>query len=114
MPNFKNRKIKQIKCAEGTGTYAVIKRDYGEDSEKMRKYLKALALISRDHGRTSLPWNGDEPWVDMNESFRDAINAEAELKDKDFILFFWKKVSQFRKEHKDTLVYGYKSSSSMI
>ncbi|CAI6538008.1 AIS_HP2_G0021520.mRNA.1.CDS.1 [Saccharomyces cerevisiae] len=61
LPRSRARKIEQIKCAEGTGTYAAIKRDYGEDSEKMRKYLKALALISRDHGRTSLPWNGDEP-----------------------------------------------------
>ncbi|CAI4438999.1 CCN_G0016410.mRNA.1.CDS.1 [Saccharomyces cerevisiae] len=117
MPNFKNRKIEQIKCAEGTGTYAAIKRDYGEDSEKMKKFFEALDLISRDHGRTPFPWNDDEPsagfskdakpWIDMNESFRDGINAEAELNDKDSVFFFWKKALQVRKEHKDILVYGH-------
>ncbi|CAI4440757.1 ADE_G0016310.mRNA.1.CDS.1 [Saccharomyces cerevisiae] len=76
MPNFENRKIEQIKCAEGTGTYATIKRDYGENSEKMKKFFEALDLISRDHGRTPFPWNDDEPsagfskdakpWIDMN------------------------------------------------
>ncbi|CAD6469098.1 Y55_G0049640.mRNA.1.CDS.1 [Saccharomyces cerevisiae] len=117
MPNFKNRKIEQIKCAEGTGTYAAIKRDYGEDSEKMKMFFEALALISRDHGRTPFPWSADEPsagfskdakpWIDMNESFRDGINAEAELNDKDSVFFFWKKALQVRKEHKDILVYGH-------
>ncbi|CAI4444312.1 ALH_1c_G0016760.mRNA.1.CDS.1 [Saccharomyces cerevisiae] len=117
MPNFKNRKIEQIKCVEGTGTYAAIKRDYGEDSEKMKKFFEALALISRDHGRTPFPWSADEPsagfskdakpWIDMNESFRDGINAESELNDKDSVFFFWKKALQVRKEHKDILVYGH-------
>lgn len=117
MPNFKNRKIEQIKCAEGTGTYAAIKRDYGEDSEKMKKFFEALDLISRDHGRTPFPWNDDKPsagsskdakpWIDMTESFRDGINAEAELNDKDSVFFFWKKALQVRKEHKDILVYGH-------
>ncbi|CAI4547272.1 AQG_2a_G0028170.mRNA.1.CDS.1 [Saccharomyces cerevisiae] len=117
MPNFKNRKIEQIKCAEGTGTYAAIKRDYGEDSEKMKKFFEALDLISRDHGRTPFPWNDDKPsagsskdakpWIDMNESFRDGINAEAELNDKDSVFFFWKKALQVKKEHKDILVYGH-------
>lgn len=82
----------------------------------MRKYFEALALISRDHGRTPFPWNSDEPYagftkdtkpcIDMNDSSRDGINAEAELKDKDSVFFFWKKSLQFRREYKGILVYG--------
>ncbi|CAI4038663.1 hypothetical protein SMKI_06G0080 [Saccharomyces mikatae IFO 1815] len=73
----------------------------------MRKFFEALALISRDHERTPFPWTGEEPWLDTNESFRDGINAEAELKDKDSVFFFWKKALQVRKEHNDILVYGH-------
>ena len=83
----------------------------------MRKFFEALALISRDHERTPFPWTGEEPcagfsknakpWLDINESFRDGINAEAELKDKDSVFFFWKKALQVRKEYKDILVYGH-------
>ncbi|QID84723.1 oligo-1,6-glucosidase ima5 [Saccharomyces pastorianus] len=116
MPNFKNRKIEQIKCVEGTGTYGAIKRDYGEDSEKMKKFYEALALISRDHGRTPFPWSGEKPyagfsknakpWIDINESFVEGINAEAELNDENSVFFFWKRALQVRKEHKNMLVYG--------
>ncbi|CAI4775529.1 ALI_collapsed_G0049100.mRNA.1.CDS.1 [Saccharomyces cerevisiae] len=84
----------------------------------MKKFLEALALISRDHARTPMQWSREEPnagfsgpsakpWFYLNESFRESINAEDEVKDPESVLSFWKEALKFRKAHKDITVYGY-------
>lgn len=96
----------------------MIKEEHGENSVQMKKFLEAVALISRDHARTPMQWSGEEPnagfsgpdakpWFYLNESFREGINVETEEKDPDSVLNFWKKALKFRKEHKDIAVYGY-------
>lgn len=116
--NFKDWPVEKYADVEANNNYKIIKSEYGDDSEEMKKFLEGIALISRDHARTPMQWTREEPnagfsgpssktWYHMNESFRDGINVEDEAKDPDSVLNFWKKAIQFRKEHKDITVYGY-------
>ncbi|EHN02190.1 YOL157C-like protein, partial [Saccharomyces cerevisiae x Saccharomyces kudriavzevii VIN7] len=83
-----------------------------------KKFLDGIALVSRDHARTPMPWTHEEPnagfsgpnakpWFSLNESFREGINVEDEQKNPDSVLAFWRKALEFRKSHKDIAVYGY-------
>ncbi|SCU90899.1 LAFA_0F00782g1_1 [Lachancea sp. 'fantastica'] len=116
--NFKNWPVEKYEDVEIRNNYQVIKDEHGEDSAQMKSFLKAIALISRDHARTPMQWSKEEPnagfsgskakpWFHLNESFRDGINVEDELKDEDSVLNFWRKALKFRKAHKDITVYGY-------
>lgn len=98
----------------------IIAKRYGENSVEMAKFAQGVALLSRDHSRTPFPWtsrepdasfsavrqSGVKPWISMNDSFRDGINAEDELKDPNSVFHFWRAALRLRKQHKDILVYG--------
>ncbi|CAI4743515.1 CPI_1c_G0047140.mRNA.1.CDS.1 [Saccharomyces cerevisiae] len=116
--NFKNWPIEKYEDVEVRNNYNAIKEEHGENSKEMKKFLEALALISRDHARTPMQWSREEPnagfsgpsakpWFYLNESFREGINAEDEVKDPNSVLSFWKEALKFRKAHKDITVYGY-------
>ncbi|KOH00745.1 glycoside hydrolase family 13 protein DI49_0078 [Saccharomyces eubayanus] len=116
--NFKNWPIENYEDVDIRTNYQVIRKEHGENSEEMKKFLEAIALISRDHARTPMPWTHEEPnagfsgptgkpWFYLNESFREGINVEDEQKDPNSVLAFWKEALRFRKAHKDITVYGY-------
>ncbi|KAF4004083.1 Alpha amylase, catalytic domain family protein [Saccharomyces cerevisiae] len=116
--NFKNWPIEKYEDVEVRNNYDAIKEEHGENSKEMKRFLEAIALISRDHARTPMQWSREEPnagfsgpnakpWFYLNESFREGINAEDESKDPNSVLNFWKEALRFRKAHKDITVYGY-------
>ncbi|SCU95659.1 LADA_0G16754g1_1 [Lachancea dasiensis] len=116
--NFKNWPIQKYEDVEVRNNYQVIKDEHGEKSIQMKNFMEGIALISRDHARTPMQWSKDEPnagfsaseakpWFFVNESFREGINVEDELKDEESVLNFWKKALKFRKAHRDIAVYGY-------
>lgn len=116
--NFKNWPVQKYEDVEIRNNYQIIKDEHGENSTQMKNFLEGIALISRDHARTPMQWSSEEPnagftgpgakpWFYLNESFRDGINVEDELKDKESVLNFWKKALKFRKAYKDITVYGY-------
>lgn len=116
--NFKNWPVEKYEDVEIRTNFASIKAEHGEDSAQMKKFLKAIALISRDHARTPMQWTREEPnagfsgptakpWFYVNESFRDKINVADEVDDPNSLLNFWKKALEFRKAHKEITVYGY-------
>ncbi|SCU77239.1 LAME_0A00232g1_1 [Lachancea meyersii CBS 8951] len=116
--NFKNWPVEKYEDVEIRSNYKAIKEEHGENSEQMKKFIEAIALISRDHARTPMQWSGEEPnagfsgpdakpWFFLNESFREGVNVETEERDPDSVLNFWKKALKFRKEYKDIAVYGY-------
>lgn len=94
------------------------------DIETINKYDELLKIMdkesafkkilagSRDNSRTPMQWNNDinggfskgTPWI-MNDEDYKTINAEAELKEKDSILNFYKQVIALRKDNK-ALIYG--------
>ncbi|SCU84134.1 LAME_0C08394g1_1 [Lachancea meyersii CBS 8951] len=100
---------------------ALIREKYGDDSVQMRKFEEGVALFSRDHARTPMPWSSREPdagfgvygghaaakpWLAVNDTFRDGINVEDELEDPNSVLNFWREALKVRQLYKDTLVYG--------
>ena len=78
----------------------------------LNKFMKLEAFGSRDNGRTPFQWNSTanagfttgSPWIKVNPNYT-TINEEAENKDKNSVLNYFRKVVQLRKDHLD-LVYG--------
>lgn len=116
--NFKDWPFEKYEDVEFRNNYNAIKEEHGVESEQMKRYLEAVAVMSRDHARTPMPWTHEEPnagfcgpkakpWFSLNESFRDGIDAEDEIEDSNSVLHFWRKALKFRNTHKDIAVYGY-------
>ena len=67
---------------------------------------------SRDHARTPMQWSSDEnagfstgkPWIEVNPNYK-TINVEAEEKNENSVLNFFKKMIALRHEH-PAFVYG--------
>ena len=77
--------------------------------------LKKVAAFSRDNARTPMQWNTGKnagftegtPWLRTNPNYL-RINVEAQEKDENSVLAFYKKLIALRKseEYKETVVYG--------
>ncbi|MNL21879.1 Oligo-1,6-glucosidase [compost metagenome] len=73
---------------------------------------KEIAHTSRDNARTPMQWNAEKnagfstgtPWLKVNPNYQQ-INVEAESKDPESILNFYKKLIRLRREHK-VFIYG--------
>ncbi|HJC11783.1 MAG TPA: alpha-glucosidase [Candidatus Blautia merdigallinarum] len=77
--------------------------------------LKVISIYSRDNARTPVQWNSQKnagftegtPWLMVNPNYT-SINVEAQEKDPDSVLSFYKELISLRKNpaYKETLVYG--------
>jgi oligo-1,6-glucosidase len=78
----------------------------------LQKFMGRIKFGSRDNGRTPFQWNSTTnagfttgtPWIKVNSNYK-TINAEAEEKDPNSVLNYFKKVVRLRKQN-PTLVYG--------
>lgn len=83
-----------------------------EEGVPEEEILAALANTSRDHSRTPMQWSSKEnagfttgkPWLKVNPNYT-TINVEAQQKDADSILNFYKKLIALRKQE-EGLIYG--------
>lgn len=74
--------------------------------------LKIANRTGRENARTPVQWNDGpnagfstaQPWFPVNPNYRE-INAEAELKDEDSILNYYRRLFRVRRENK-ILIYG--------
>ena len=81
-------------------------------NKKDKNILKRLEYGSRDNARTPMQWSDDvyagfssvNPWININPDYKE-YNVEAELKDDNSILNYYKKAIRLRKNCKG-LVYG--------
>ena len=116
--NFKDWPIEKYEDVDVKTNYGIIKEKFGKNSMEMKKFLEGIALFSRDHARTPMPWSQEEPnagftgpdarpWYFLNESFQQGINVEEESGDGASVLNFWKRALQARRENKELMVYGY-------
>ncbi|CAI4036672.1 hypothetical protein SMKI_16G0010 [Saccharomyces mikatae IFO 1815] len=116
--NLKNWPIEKYEDVDVKTNYNIIKEKFGKDSKEMKDFLEGIALVSRDHSRTPMPWSKDKPnagftgpdvkpWFFLNESFQQGINVEQETKDNGSVLNFWRRALQARKKYNDLMVYGY-------
>ena len=77
--------------------------------------LKVISVYSRDNARTRVQWNSKKnagftkgtPWLMVNPNYT-SINVEAQEKNPDSVLSFYKELIALRKnpDYKETLVYG--------
>lgn len=78
-----------------------------ERGKTKEEALEILAARSRDNSRTPMQWNREryggfsqaEPWLPMSAGFREEITVEAQEKDDDSILAFYKKLVAMRKQY---------------
>lgn len=86
-----------------------------EAGKSQEEALETASAFSRDNARTPMQWNSREhagfttgkPWLHVNPNYMD-INVEAQEKDEDSVLSFYKKLTRLRKDpqYSETLVYG--------
>ncbi|MGO2117954.1 MAG: alpha-glucosidase [Fusobacterium sp.] len=82
------------------------------EGNSMKKVLDFLNNTSRDNSRTPMQWSSGKnagfttgiPWLKVNENYK-FINVENQIKDKNSIYNFYKKLINLRKNSR-TLIYG--------
>ncbi len=90
-----------------------------------KKFLSMANRCSREQSRTPVQWDSSDnggfttgtPWFKVNDNYKD-INVEAQEKDEDSVLNYYRKLLKFRKEN-EIVIYGdykehYKSSSDLF
>ncbi|KAF8655995.1 hypothetical protein AX16_002815 [Volvariella volvacea WC 439] len=90
------------------------KNEQGREDVDMSDVLDGFQKKARDHARTPMQWTAEphagftsgtaEPWMRVNDDYP-TWNAEAQAKDSNSVLSFWKKALRIRKEY-DLLIYG--------
>lgn len=103
MMNAHYPSIDQYRDVESLNYYKIL-LERGETKEEA---LKTLAARSRDNSRTPMQWTGEryggfseaEPWLPMSADFRGEITVEAQEKEDDSILAFYKKLIAMRKKY---------------
>lgn len=95
--------IDQYQDVESLNYYQILL----EEGKTEEEALEVLAARSRDNSRTPMQWNGGtyggfseaEPWLPMSAGFRKEITVEAQQKDGDSILAFYKRLIAMRKQY---------------
>lgn len=95
--------IRQYRDVESLNYYQIL-LDQGKTEEEA---LKTLAARSRDNSRTPMQWgvgrsvgfSEAEPWLPVSSAFRPEITVEAQQKDEDSILAFYKRLIAMRKKY---------------
>lgn len=101
MTNAGYTDIGQYRDVESLNYYQILLRSGKTEAEA----LEILRQRSRDNGRTPMQWDDSPaagftsgtPWITPPENYR-TINVEAELRDPDSILSFYKQLIRLRKE----------------
>lgn len=105
--------IESIQLLEGERDYLKRSGITGREAEEyMKGVFRDLRMTARDNGRTPVQWDATEnagftqgkPWMRIHEDYK-TWNVEAQVKDPDSVVNFWKRMLALRKEHL-ALVYG--------
>ncbi|MCP1109667.1 oligo-1,6-glucosidase [Lachnospiraceae bacterium PF1-21] len=75
--------------------------------------MECLKLRSRDNARTPMQWNNKKnggftegtPWINLNSNYS-RINVERQMKERDSVFQYYKKLIRLRKEN-EVIVYGH-------
>jgi oligo-1,6-glucosidase len=108
MSNIKFDDIKDYRDIETLNWYKLL-TSQGVD---MKKYIEGWKITARDNSRTPFQWDNSTnagfttgtPWLKVNPNYT-TINAEAQEKDPNSILNYFRKMIKFRKAN-PILVYG--------
>lgn len=110
MTNIKFDRIEDYRDIEIMAEYGKVKNAGGDLKAFIESQKNGGA---RDNGRTPMQWtagtNADfttgTPWLNVNDN-KAEINVEAEDKNANSPLNYFRKMVKLRKDHKDVLVYG--------
>ncbi len=108
MKNIRFNTIAEYKDIESIGMYNQIKNRGGD----LNEFLQAQKISARDNGRTPFQWNATAnagftvgtPWLPVNKDYI-TVNVEAQEKDANSCLNYFKKLVRLRKEQL-ALIYG--------
>lgn len=102
-----------IRDAAGIDYLDEIEQKFPQDPAKREAALEGLRRLGRDNGRTPVQWSaapyagfsGVGPWIRVVDNYRE-INVEAQEREGDSVLSFWKRVIGVRREYTDQLIRG--------
>ena len=102
MTNPHYKEISRYRDVESLNYHEILLKQGKTEKEA----LEILAARSRDNSRTPMQWSAGEnagfttgtPWIETADNFK-MINAEAEDKDEDSILSYYKKLIDLRKKN---------------
>ncbi|KAF4006018.1 Alpha amylase, catalytic domain family protein [Saccharomyces cerevisiae] len=110
--NFKEWPIEKYEDVDVKNNYEIIKKSFGKNSKEMKDFFKGIALLSRDHSRTPMPWTKDKPnagftgpdvkpWFFLNESLskESMLSRNPEMMTHDQIF-------SFTKEYEDKTLFA--------
>ena len=108
MNNIKFDNISDYKDIESINWYKQIKAEGGD----LTQFIESQKIAARDNGRTPFQWNSGanagfttgKPWLTVNANHQ-TVNVEAEEKDENSVLNYFRKLTTLRKKEL-TLVYG--------
>jgi oligo-1,6-glucosidase len=108
MSNIKFNKVEDYNDIEMLTNYAQVKAKGGD----LKRFLEGMKISSRDNGRTPMQWDGTpnagfttgKPWLKVNPNTA-TVNVEAEEKDPNSVLNYFRKMIQLRKND-PVLIYG--------
>jgi oligo-1,6-glucosidase len=108
MNNIKFDSIEDYRDIESINMYKKIKNEGGD----LQYFLNGQKIGARDNGRTPFQWDSTtnagftsgNPWIKINPNYK-TVNAEAEDKDPNSILNYFRKMVRIRKDN-PVLIYG--------
>jgi oligo-1,6-glucosidase len=108
MNNIRFDKVEDYNDIELLTNYAQVKQKGGD----LQRFLEGMKISSRDNGRTPFQWDttlnagftNAKPWLKVNPNYK-TVNAEAEEKDPNSCLNYFRKMLKLRKGS-DVLIYG--------
>lgn len=108
MNNIRFESIEDYNDVDTRNKYLGLEKSVGD----LKAFLEEQKQSSRENGRTPFQWNADlnagfstgKPWLKINQNYKE-INAEAQEKDPNSVLNYFRKLVQLRSQE-PTLVYG--------
>ena len=107
--------VEEYKDIRSVNYYRQIEEKTGGDPEDLKTALDGMQKVARDHARLPMQWDDTEnagftasnvtPWMRVNDNYKD-VNVQAQEKDRESLLHFWRKLLELRKSRKDLFVYG--------
>ena len=108
MKNIRFDSIQDYNDVDTRNKYLFLQKTGGD----LKTFLEEKKQTSRDNGRTAFQWNNSanagfttgKPWLKINPDYT-TVNAEAQEKDPNSTLNYFRKLVQFRKNN-PALIYG--------